>query len=261
MRYLKLFSIYFQDAFAQRARSLVWFLISLIGPIIMIIFWRGASYQHTSWSFSTISTYYFLLIIASAFLMTHPEEWIAEEHIKGGNLAQFLLRPFSYFFSNFMSELPWRIIQGLFGLIVVVICYYLFGKLINISFSFQNLIISIIISILGYLLGFVYKMNLALLAFWFTEISGILQVSDILIFTFGGYIAPIFLFPDTLAHIATILPFSYIIYFPVVAFQGKVDVLNFFRIVGIQVAWITLFSVSYKILWRKGLKKFTATGQ
>lgn len=261
MRYGKIFLIYFQDAFEQRARSFVWFLISLFGPLIMVLFWKGASYQQAYYSFSDISTYYFLFIIASAFLMSHPEEWIAEDHIHNGNLAGFLLRPFPYFLSNFLSEFPWRAIQGLFGVIVVVLCYTFFTNTISIPFSLQTISMGICVATLGYILGFVYKITLALLAFWFTEIGGILHMSDILIFTFAGYIAPLFLFPDLLGRIAVILPFSYILYFPVITFQGKVSGQEFIKIIVTQLVWIFVFSCIYKLLWNKGLKKFTAVGQ
>ena len=261
MRYVRLFSIYFQDAFEQRARSLVWFLISLFGPLLMVLFWRGANYTHQQFSFSTISTYYFLLIIASAFLMSHPEEQVAEEDIHQGSLVSYLLKPFSYLLTNFMSELPWRVIQGFFGVIVVILCYILFRNVISIHASLPVIGMSICTAVLGYILGFLYKMTLGMLVFWLTEIDGILQMSDMILFTFAGYIAPLFLFPTMLDRIATFLPFSYILYFPVITFQGRVDGIYFLQIVATQLVWIVFFFTTYKILWERGLKKFTAVGQ
>lgn len=84
-KYFKIFSLHWQDAFQSRSRSVVWFLLSLAGPLILLLFWRGA-FQNTKtiggWNFSSFVTYYFLLIIAGALLVSHIEEGVALDDIR-----------------------------------------------------------------------------------------------------------------------------------------------------------------------------------
>ena len=69
------------------------------------------------------------------------------------------------------------------------------------------------------------------------------------------------LLPEALKNLSFLLPFSYMIYFPVTAFQGKYDYFELFRIIFVQVIWLTVFGLTYIKLWSKGIKKYTAVGQ
>lgn len=46
MRYVKIFLLHFQDALHSRARSLVWFPVAFIGPLLLLLFWQGAISEH-----------------------------------------------------------------------------------------------------------------------------------------------------------------------------------------------------------------------
>jgi len=119
MRYVRMLLIHFEDALAERSRSFVWFLIALINPLMLLLFWRGAILEkpdaYGQWNIPSIMSYYLLLIIAGAFLQVHIDEKIAYSDIQQGQLANYLTRPFSYLLWNFFIELPYRVIQGSFG--------------------------------------------------------------------------------------------------------------------------------------------------
>jgi ABC-2 type transport system permease protein len=72
---------------------------------------------------------------------------------------------------------------------------------------------------------------------------------------------PLAFLPDWLERIASMLPFAYMIYFPVIAFEGKLTLIELLQILGVQCVWIGVFFFVYKALWRAGLKKYTAVGQ
>lgn len=193
--------------------------------------------------------------------MPHHEEWIAEDLIHKGNLARYLMKPFPTFASFLIEELPWRLIQGIFGIIAVCIFTLFFGSLFVIAKSPIIWLFSIVIIIMAYALAFLYKTCLGLVGFWITEMNGLMQLSDIFLFAFAGYIAPLYAFPAILANVAMALPYSYMIYFPVAAIQGRLDVIDMIKVILVQLLWIGIFISIYQILWSKGLSKFTAVGQ
>jgi len=51
------------------------------------------------------------------------------------------------------------------------------------------------------------------------------------------------------------------VYYPVFALMGKFKLPQLFEIILIQIFWILLLVTFYKILWIKGVKKFTGVGQ
>ncbi len=262
MRYFRIFLIYFEEAFEYRSRSLVWFSISLINPLILLIYWIGyyKSQSNPFFSINSLSMYYLLLIIATALLMPHVEETIAFDDIQQGGLTKFLLKPASYTFIRFIGEIPWRVVQGFFGLVVFIVFLFLFGSFLQFSLTWQSIFLGILVSLLAYLLSFFYKLTIGYTAFWLIEFSGLNEVLGVITLIFAGYVMPIELFPDMVRNIAYILPFPYMIYFPIVVFQGNKTVSETIWIISAQVFWIILFYILSKILFKNGIKKYMGLG-
>ena len=104
-------------------------------------------------------------------------------------------------------------------------------------------------------------MILGLFAFWSTDTGGVFNLSEMFLFLFAGYIIPLQLYPPILGDIAKILPFSLMIYYPIVALQGSLDVLSGVKVILIQGAWCAGLVGVYILMWKHGLKKYTGVGQ
>lgn len=260
MRYVRVFLLTFQHVLEERTRSFVWFVISIINPLIMLLFWRGANISQGA--FSAISSYYFLLMIGGSLLMSHSEENVGLLDIQEGRLGSYLLKPFTYFISKWLEELPYRLLQGTFGITTVLLFILVFHiKLSILSLNILNILLCLLIIIAGICLAQVYKMCLAFICFWTTDVYGIFQLPEILIFILSGYILPISFYPHSIAIIAYILPFTYIIYFPVASVAGFFSTMQLLLILSGQIAWLGIFAIVYKVLWRNGVKAFTGVGQ
>ena len=221
MRYVRIFLLHFQDAFQSRGRSLVWFIVAILNPLLLILFWQGAIREHGEiygiWTSNAITSYYLLVAIASTFLMVHVDEDVAYRDIKDGQLAKYLLWPFSYFTIKFASEFPWRLIQGFFALFVFIFFQFVLGvSLMVVRFPLEIFLTTIIVA-LALMLSFTFKMFLGISAFWTTDFWGTVSLVDFLFAILGGVIAPLSLYPSYIYSIAAALPFAYIVYFPVTA--------------------------------------------
>lgn len=265
MRFFRIFLLHFEQAFEFRSRNFVWFLIELLNPLLYLLFWKGAySSGHVgsiSFSFSDITAYYFLLIFAGAFLTVHIEEDVAFYDIKEGGLVRYLTRPFSYFWLKFFEEIPWRLIQGFFGIVLIVLFVFFFGNLFKISMDATSIITSVTVGILAYFLSFTFKMIVGLSALWIVDYSGLEQLVTVIFMVFAGFVIPLQFFPSVLKLISNILPFSYMIYYPVLALQGKLQGLEIVKIIGIQMVWLFLLVYLYNQMWKRGIKMFTGIGQ
>ena len=103
-------------------------------------------------------------------------------------------------------------------------------------------------------------MIVGLLAFWFVEIGGLFNMMEVIIVVFAGLIMPISLMPQQIKNLANYLPFSYIVYYPIFAFLGKFAAPRLVEIVLTQLLWLLILITVYKVLWIKGIKKFTGVG-
>lgn len=262
-RYLAIFLLYAQHALEYKARSFIWFFVILMDACVYLLFWRGALGTTTSagiWTFSEAVSYYLLLLIAGSFLQVRIEEEVAFEDIQHGRLSQYLLRPFSYMKFKFFQELPWRIIQGGFGLLTLIGISLFVRKpeLIQNMYSIP-VVVAIIVS--AYLLCFVYKMIIGSLAFWTIDFSGLHNIQTIIFLLFSGVLVPLHLLSPSLRDIALIQPIAYMLYFPVRAVQGALSAHELWYVLLIQWVWMIILYGLFRLLWKKGLKEFTAVGQ
>ena len=110
----------------------------------------------------------------------------------------------------------------------------------------------------AWLLRFLWGYWLALLAFWNTDFSAMLAVQDALVFLLAGQVAPMALLPPALQTLATVLPFRYMLGFPVEVITNQLDATGLMLGFAIQLAWVTLTLALSIVLWRRGLKRYEA---
>lgn len=263
MRYVRIFLLNLQYVMAHRARPLIYVFTYLISTLIFFGFMKGIFEGRDmihGWSLDGITIYYFLLIPMAGILLSHPEFPIVRDDIEKGELAGRLLKPFSYYWQRFYIEIPVRLFQGVIGIILFFILSYYFKLNFNLLIEINKLLPLLIIFVLAYFICFTLKMILAIIALWTTDIRGLREMLDTVIYIFAGYVLPITLLPDLLKEIADKSPFPYMIYYPVVAMQGKLTVFQMWDIVYAQLFWIILLGLIFKFQWKKGLMRFADLG-
>jgi len=262
-RLAAVFFLYAQHALEYKSRSLVWFLVILIDVSVYLLYWRGVFSTSTStipWTLRNAISYYLLLLIAGSFLQVHIEEEVAFEDIQLGRLSQYLLRPFSYIWFKFFQELPWRLIQGGFGLLTLLAIITVFHGF-EITLTVATIPLVFMIILLGYAISFVYKMIIGIIAFWTTDYTGIQNVQSIIFLLFSGVLVPLHLLPDTLRSFALVQPLAYILYYPILAVQGVLPVGQLWGVMITQVFWLGALYFAYRVLWSRGIRQFTSIGQ
>lgn len=259
----RVFFLYAQHALEYKSRSLVWFLVVLIDVCIYLLYWRGVFLTSSStiaWTLKHAISYYLLLLIGGSFLVVHIEEEIAYEDIQLGRLSQYLLRPFSYVWFKFFQELPWRLIQGGFGFLTLLVIAAIFRQF-EITPAITSIPLVLMIIILGYAISFLYKMVIGVLAFWTTDYTGIENVQTIIFLLLSGTLVPLHLLPGALRGFALVQPLAYILYYPILAVQGTLSFSQLWKVLLIQGGWLIALYLTYRVLWRRGLKQFTSIGQ
>lgn len=260
MRYLNIFFLSLQEVFEARSRLVVWVIWAAIVPSILIFFWRGAK-SLSGWTINEVTSYYLLVVIGSVFLMCHHENKIATLDIKEGGLTAYLLKPISYIKMQFFNELSYRVIEGTFSILLLGCFVLLFPHLFVFVSSPFSLLVGFLIVVSAIMLTFLFKTCVGLMAFWMTEARGLFETVNITTLIFSGMLMPLAFYPEWLEKFVYLLPFPFMIYFPIIALEGKLLLPDLIRVLLIQLLWISIFYFLYKILWHAGIKKYTAVGQ
>ena len=102
--------------------------------------------------------------------------------------------------------------------------------------------------------------TLALAAFWTTRVSAVNQLYFIASLFLSGQMAPLTLLPRPLQIVASVLPFRWTTSFPVELLLGKVGFAETLYGLAAQVAWLGLCFLLMGLVWRAGLRVYTAVG-
>jgi ABC-2 type transport system permease protein len=114
--------------------------------------------------------------------------------------------------------------------------------------------------ILAFMVRFLLEWTLAQSAFWTTRVTAINQIYFVLVLFLSGQIAPLTLFPAPVQLVAAILPFRWMIGFPVELLLGRMSPVQAFTGIGAQVVWLAIGFALFRIVWRAGVRVYSAVG-
>jgi ABC-2 type transport system permease protein len=113
---------------------------------------------------------------------------------------------------------------------------------------------------LGFLIGFFFEATLGMVGFWFLEVSSLLWVVNTLNFFVSGQMFPLDLLGEPWATVLKALPFQFMAYFPAAVFLGKVQGMALVQGLLLALFWATAFFVMARVLYRVGLRRYSAFG-
>lgn len=113
---------------------------------------------------------------------------------------------------------------------------------------------------IAFFIGFLFEACVGMIAFWLLEVSSLLYVIMTFNYFVSGHMFPIDLLGEPLATILKLLPMQYTAYFPAAIFVGRIrgDELAWGLAAG--VAWIVALLLLARLLYRLGLRRYSAYG-
>jgi ABC-2 type transport system permease protein len=114
--------------------------------------------------------------------------------------------------------------------------------------------------ILAFLVGFYFEASVGMVGFWFLEVTSLLYIVMTLNFFISGQMLPLDLLPQPWSGLLKVLPFQYMAYFPAVVFLGKVKGAELGLLLLGELLWAVVFMVLARVLFRMGLRRYSAFG-
>ncbi|MCC6484462.1 MAG: ABC-2 family transporter protein [Armatimonadetes bacterium] len=254
------FNLHLQDSFAYRAQGIVWILTDTVPTITLPLMWLAAFGNRqvlNGFTRTELVAYYLCMSVCANLAQAHP--WEIAHDIKDGKLSIYLTRPFSYYWFNFASNVSWRLVRSLmfvpfFGLALLVLRSHLAWEDFHIGWTFW------VSLALAHVLSYQISWCLGQSAFFLVEVGGLFEFYYMIGGFLAGQMAPLQMLPKVISQIAHMLPFSYVLWFPVNIFLGRVPQASVAVGLAYQLCWIAVTAMLGQILWRVGLKRYTAVG-
>ena len=259
--YRQQFRVTFASMFQYRAALLIWMIWQVSEPLVLLIVWSvvatASGGSVGGYSAAGFASYYVMYMIVNQLTYT----WIMYEfeyRIREGALSAKLLRPVHPIHSDIADNISSKMISFPVMLAAATVIALFFHA----SFSFQPwaLLLSIPAIMLAFVTRFLIEWTLSLAAFWTTRVGAVNQTYFTLVLLFSGQLAPLSLMPAPVQIAGQILPFYWMIGFPVRLLLGQLSVSEAILGIGIQIIWAAAAFVLVRIVWRAGVKIYSAVG-
>lgn len=231
----------------------------MIQPLIYLLVWSTAagSGEIGGLNRGEFVAYYLILILVNQ--LTYAQvNWTVGDEIRYGGMNRILLRPLAPIFDALTTEVAGKVVYMFFVIPVTAILALVLRPELHLTLG--NALAFIPALVFAWALRFFWGYWLALLAFWSTRADALLSLQDSLVFLLAGQVAPVVLLPGILQQMAIFLPFRYMLGFPVEVLTGQLDTFATFTGFGLQVGWLAVALFLYLIMWRAGLKRYSAVG-
>ncbi len=231
----------------------------MIPPLIYLFVWSTAASGKTIGGLDQgqFVGYYLALILVNQVTYSQTN-WTVGDLIRYGEFSHLLTRPLHPLFDTLAREAAGKVVYMAFDVPVVVILALLLRPELHPSLLEGLAFVPALL--LAWALRFCWGYALALLAFWATRADALLAVQDALVFLLAGQVAPVALLPGALHTAAVILPFRYMAGFPVEILTGQVAPGELAAGLAIQAGWLALAVAAAAVLWRQGVRRYTAVG-
>lgn len=254
MRIARLVRIYVVRSFLQwmgwRAFLITLVINQMAGPLLGLALWSAALPDSPE-----ISTYYLALFVVQLMTVSYENHTLSQG-IYSGAFSHELLRPQPPILTVIGENLAMRCWHLLLELPVLVVV----GWFVHPSFGLHPLALAFPAAMLAAILRFLFTYVLALLAFWTQQADSAVGFGSAMVVLLGGSAVPLDLFPDRIRSVVEILPFQAMLGFPAAIAAGTLDQSKVMNGYAVQLAWLCIAVAIVALVWRHGIRRYTATG-
>jgi ABC-2 type transport system permease protein len=244
-----------KSAMAYRWSNITWLLGRLLILSFTILLWKiNIDAGSDLFTFPQIFTYY---IVGGIFFLDNGVHYGVSQQIKNGKLSTRMLYPSNTLFMYFVGDIGWHCFSDIIERILFV-SVAIFGFSYMILPSGINVFLFLVLAIIGYIIKIYYSYLLGFLAFFMTDIFGIIDSQNSIVGFLSGKVLP--LTSTAMLLPLTYLPFAFLYHHPLQVYFGNYNLENSFLTILTGIIWIVFLHLATIKLWSIGLKKYESVG-
>lgn len=242
-----------------RASIVIWMLTGVM-PLVMLAVWFALSEDGpiAGYSQNDFVSYYLLLTLTRQ-LTNVWVIWELDYEIRHGDLSIKLLHPINPIHEYVASHLADKVFR-LWILLPLAMLAWLIFPTIHYNVTPLTLALFLVALIVAWVLRFLSQYCFGILAFWISEAITLNEIWFAGMLMLGGVVAPLDLFPASVAALAKYLPFRFMLSFPVEIMLGRMTPNDLVNGALMMCGWLAIFVALERWLWARGVRKFGAFG-
>lgn len=245
-----------------RANQLMYPLYTLFSPIVYLVIWTSVANNQGNVKGLTANdflTYYLVLLLVTT-ITAESVIYIFEYKIRMGTLSDELLLPVHPLLTNtLLSVLAYKTLSFLITIPIWLLLVFLFKPDFQ-AVTLSSMLLSVPSLVMGFAINFLLGSAITCLAFWTTRVYSIAEFYFSLSILLSGQFVPLDLMPGAVQTLAGYLPFQFVTYFPIQVILNRLARPVLFQKFILEIAWVILAYLIFHLIWRNGLKRFSAVG-
>jgi viologen exporter family transport system permease protein len=239
-----------------RAELYLWALTGVL-PLILLGVWRQASAGGAFALGPAEFTRYFLMVFMVRQATIVWVIWEFEGLVVGGALSSLLLQPQSLGFRFVVFHLTERLARLPLALVVLFLGFWAYPDARFLP-SIANAGLAFLAIVASFATRFVIQYAFAMVAFWSERASSLEELWFLLYVPLAGMLAPLDVYPESVRRVAEWTPFPYFVYFPVQILIGHA--VHVGRGFAVLFVWALAGCLLQRVLWKRGLRRYSAMG-
>lgn len=251
---------------AYKGAFYLFILISTFGSFVSYFLWN-AIYGSSSnailggLSRDEMTVYIFMVYVTSSVVAISISEWVSEDVVKG-TVAMQLIKPIDYRLSLIARALGQMVYRFILPAVFIWIGLELY-KYFALGLSFTpvaNIGLYILSCLLSFLIYVLFDFCVGMVAFFTSYVFGLYMVKEALMSFLTGQLIPLSFFPEAVQRIFDFLPFSSMIYAPVMIYLGKYQGMELMWVLLRQAVWVLILYGLGTLIWHRVTKRLVVLG-
>ena len=263
-KYLYSFRMYLLTAFQYRFDTVIGLIMSNISMLITIVFWlliyrSNGTNSINSYSFSNMVTYFIVSILFQTFIL-RGSGFEAAGMIKTGDLSRAIIKPYSvnmHLYWKYLSNALFDFVKQ-FLLLILVIPF--FARHLTWELSLGSSVLIVIYLAAATVISHLIWMLSGMIAFWIEEAQAVMWSIAVIINFLSGMFMPLDFFPHWSIKALELMPFAAFSYIPSKLYMNQLSFTEGTHLLIVYTLWIFLLSLLNLIVWKAGIKKYSAIG-
>ena len=259
--YIASMKIAIQEQIQYQVANYFYMIGMIAEPVIYLVVWstvaRAQGGEVGGYTPGAFAAYYIVwTLVRNMNIVFTPYGW--EGYIQRGTLSAELLKPIHPLHNHLSFFAGWKVVVIVLWLPLAAALALIFRPTLEIT------VVEVVVfffAIWGaYLIRTMLLSLLGMITFWTTRVSAIYELFFAAELILSGRLVPMSLMPEWVRRVAGFLPFQSTFGYPIEALVGQLSPGDLWGGLGRQALWIAVTTGLVAVVWRFGIRRFSAVG-
>lgn len=263
-KYLYSFRMHLLESFQYRFDTVLGLLMSNISMFITIIFWMliyrsNGTGVLNGYTMADMVTFFVVSSLFRTFILNGGGFEIASM-IKNGDLSRIIIKPHSiniFLYWKYLSNGLFEFIKQ-FAFLLLIAPF--FAKHLTWKLTAQSIILLVAYLVTATFISHLVWVLLGMTAFWLEQAQAVMWSFAVIINFLSGMFMPLDFFPHWAVKVLELLPFAVFSYIPAKLYMNQLSFAQGVNLLIVYIIWILVLLLLNLMVWRAGVKKYSAVG-